>query len=175
MNKIILNAASRGGEISCYPTPSKPTTIKWECATFSLLRVMMGSTPLRWWLNMIRPNREGNCVCLGRLVPPSDGWHDLCLRVYSVYGASPCIPSRAQDATICPKILIEYDWKEYRLWNVNYCKRYGVQQRVALILRVLLLNKILQCRVSLFRLFRLVIAHQNVTNFIEIFTSKAWA
>lgn len=51
---------------------------------------------------------QQHCICLGRLSPPTPGWHDLCLRVYSVLGLSPCIPERASDSTICPKILIEY-------------------------------------------------------------------
>ena len=48
------------------------------------------------------------CICVGRLIPPKPGWNELCLRIYSPRGCSPCIPARAADATICPKILIEY-------------------------------------------------------------------
>lgn len=53
-------------------------------------------------------NSPDGCILAGRLVPPSPGWHDLCLRVYSPRGCSPCVPQRARDGTICPKVILEY-------------------------------------------------------------------
>lgn len=62
---------------------------------------------------MIKKTNHGwlqiGCICVGRLIPLTPGWHELCLRIYSPRGCSPCIPARAADATVCPKILIEYD------------------------------------------------------------------
>lgn len=49
------------------------------------------------------------CILLGRLTPPSPGYHDLCLRVYSPRGLSPCIACSASSATVYPKVLLEFD------------------------------------------------------------------